>query len=101
MSLPRVVITGIGVLAANGVSARLFASARALLDSEANGVAYRLLGVAGTDLAPAEGADENDLIDRDAAREKSREAAIANLRDKFGAGSVQRGLAFGHSVRKS
>jgi DNA polymerase IV len=80
---------------------RLFASARALLDAEPNGVAYRLLGVAGTDLAPAEGADENDLVDRDAAREKSREAAIASLRDKFGARSVQRGLAFGHGVRKS
>ncbi len=80
---------------------RLFAAARTLLDAQPNGTSYRLLGVAGTDLAPAEGADEDDLVDRDTAREKSREAAIATLRDKFGAGSVQRGLAFRQSSRKT
>jgi DNA polymerase-4 len=80
---------------------RLFAAARTLLDAEPDGVAYRLLGVAGTELAPAEGADEGDLIDRDAAREKSREAAIASLRDRFGAGSVQRGLVFRGSSPKN
>ena len=80
---------------------RLFAAARALLDAQPDGASYRLLGVAGTELAPAAGADEDDLIDRDAAREKSREAAIANLRDKFGARSVQRGLAFRQTSRKT
>ena len=79
---------------------RLFAAARALLDAQPDGAAYRLLGVAATELAPAEGADEGDLVDRDAAREKSREAAIATLRDKFGARSVQRGLAFRQGTRK-
>ncbi len=80
---------------------RLFAAARALLDAQPDGASYRLLGVAGTELAPAAGADEDDLIDREAAREKSREAAIANLRDKFGARSVQRGLAFRQTSRKT
>ena len=80
---------------------RLFDAARTLLDAQPNGTSYRLLGVAGTDLAPAEGADEDDLVDRDTAREKSREAAIASLRDKFGAAAVQRGLAFRQSSRKN
>jgi DNA polymerase-4 len=35
------------------------------------------------------------------AREKSREAAIATLRDRFGARSVQRGLAFRRDSRKT
>ena len=47
---------------------RLFAAARALLDAQPDGTAYRLLGVAGSELAPAAGADEDDLIDRDAAK---------------------------------
>jgi DNA polymerase-4 len=80
---------------------RLFAAARPLLDAQPHGAAYRLLGVAAVDLEPAEGADEGDLIDRDADREKSREAAIATLRDRFGMNSVQRGLAFRPSPRKS
>ena len=73
---------------------RLFAAARALLDAQPDGVAYRLLGVSGTELGPAEGADEDDLVDRNEARERAREAAIATLRDKFGTRSVQRGLVF-------
>ncbi len=73
---------------------RLFAAARALLEAQPDGTAYRLIGVAAADLGPADEADETDLIDRNAGREKSREAAIAVLREKFGAASVERGLAF-------
>ena len=60
------------------------------------GIAYRLLGVAATDLAPAAGADEDDLIDREHGARKSREAAIASLRDKFGAGPFSAALPFGN-----
>ena len=73
---------------------RLFATARPLLDHEPDGVAYRLLGVAATELASAEGADEDDMFVRESGREKFREAAIAALRDRFGATVVQRGLTF-------
>ena len=73
---------------------RLFAAARALLEAEPAGQAYRLIGVAAGDLAPAEGADAADLIEGDRSREKAREAAIASLRDRFGAAAVQRGLAY-------
>jgi DNA polymerase-4 len=73
---------------------RLFAVARALLEAEPAGQAYRLIGVAAGDLAPAEEADVADLIEGDRSREKAREAAIATLRDRFGAAAVQRGLAY-------
>jgi DNA polymerase-4 len=73
---------------------RLFAVARALLEAEPSGQAYRLIGVAAGDLAPAEDADVADLIEGDRHREKARETAIASLRDRFGAAAVQRGLAY-------
>ena len=79
---------------ATQLAPRLFAAARPLLDAQPNGVAYRLLGIAASELAPAEGADEEDMFARDNGREKTREAAIANLRDRFGPSAVQRGLTF-------
>ncbi len=81
-------------LKATQLAPRLFEAARPLLDSQPDGTAYRLLGVAATSLAPAERADEEDLIAGDGGREKVREAAIASLRDRFGSAAVQRGLAF-------
>ena len=73
---------------------RLFAAARALMEAQPEGTAYRLIGVAATDLGPASAADDADLLDDVSGREKMREAAIATLRDRFGAGAVERGLAF-------
>ena len=79
---------------ATQLAPRLFQAARPLLDTQPDGTAYRLLGIAATNLAPAERADEEDLIGGDGGREKFREAAIASLRDRFGSAAVQRGLAF-------
>lgn len=79
---------------ATQLAPRLFAAARPLLIAEPDGVAYRLLGIAATDLAPAESADEDDLLTGDGGRERFREAAIAALRDRFGPSAVQRGLTF-------
>jgi DNA polymerase-4 len=79
---------------ATQLAPRLFEAARPMLDAQPKGMAYRLLGIAATELAPALRADEADLIGRDGDREKDREAAIASLRDKFGPAVVQRGLAF-------
>jgi DNA polymerase IV len=81
-----------GGLAPTQLAPRLFAVARDLLAAQPAGQAYRLLGAAASELTDAAGADEDDLIE--GTREKSREAAIAALREKFGAGAVQRGLAF-------
>ena len=79
---------------ATQLAPRLFAAARPLLIAEPEGVAYRLLGIAATELASAEAADEDDMFARDSVREKIREAAIASLRDRFGPSAVQRGLTF-------
>ena len=74
--------------------ARLFEAARSLLDAQPERTAYRLLGIAATELTLAQHADEGDLVGGDSDREKFREAAIASLRDKFGPAAVQRGLTF-------
>jgi DNA polymerase IV len=79
---------------ATQMALRLFATARGLLEAEPAGQAYRLIGVAAGDLAPAGEADAADLIEGDRAKEKAREAAITRLRDRFGAAAVQRGLAY-------
>ncbi len=81
-------------LAPTQMAPRLFAAARALLDVQEEGTAYRLIGVGASDLKPASEADEADLVEGDRGREKAREAAIDALRDKFGAAAIQRGLAF-------
>ncbi len=79
---------------ATQMALRLFATARALLEAEPAGQAYRLIGVGAGDLAPAGEADAANLIEGDRSREKAREAAITTLRDRFGAAAVQRGLAY-------
>ena len=72
------------------LASRLFAAARDLLAREADGAAFRLIGVAAADFAPAEEADRGDLIDKDVGKEKAREQAIDALREKFGASAVVR-----------
>jgi DNA polymerase-4 len=81
-------------LRATQLAPRLFAAARPLLDAQPDGIAYRLLGVAATELGSAEGADADDMFAHESGREKFREAAIAALRDRFGPTAVQRGLTF-------
>jgi DNA polymerase IV len=89
-----------GGLRPTQLAPRIFAEVRQLLEAQPDGVAYRLIGVAATDLAPAAEANEGDLIDGDGSKDRSREDAIAALRDKFGSGAVQRGLAFRPVARK-
>jgi DNA polymerase IV len=81
-------------LKATQLAPRLFEAARSLLDAQPERTAYRLLGIAATELTLAQHADEGDLVGGDSDREKFREAAIASLRDKFGPAAVQRGLTF-------
>jgi DNA polymerase IV len=75
------------------LAARLFEASRALLAAECDGTAFRLIGVAATDLCPAAEADTGDLADRDARRLVRVEDAVARLRERFGEGAVQKGLA--------
>ncbi len=69
----------------------LFEAARALLVREADGTAFRLIGIGAAPLAPAAQADQGDLADTGTARRLARQAAIDRLRARFGATVVQRG----------
>jgi DNA polymerase-4 len=76
------------------LATRLFAAARPLLKREATGERFRLIGVIAQDFSPADSADQGDLVDRDAAKDKAREHAIDVLRDRFGNDAVMRGILF-------
>ena len=73
---------------------RLFAAASALLAREADGTAFRLIGIGAGALAPLEEADHGDLADPDAAKSVARQGAIDLLREKFGAKAVIKGRGF-------
>jgi DNA polymerase-4 len=63
---------------------RLFAAAAVLLAREADGTAFRLIGISASLLAPIAEADRGDLADPDAARLVARQGAIDALRGRFG-----------------
>ncbi len=73
------------------LAAKIFAAARPLLQREADGTKYRLLGVGISALASADRADPPDFIDSRAAE---AEHAVDRVRARFGEDAVMRGLAF-------
>ena len=85
-------------LSATQFAGRLFEPAQALLRDECQalplGSAFRLIGVAASDLCPGADADHGDLADLNVVREAQREAAVDRIRQKFGRDAVQKGLAF-------
>lgn len=80
-------------LPATQLPGRLFAPARALLKSEIDGSRFRLIGIAATDLCPADDADQGDLVDTGVRRDKAQDAAIDAIRAKFGQASIVKGIA--------
>jgi DNA polymerase-4 len=70
---------------------RLFEAARALLAREADGTAFRLIGIGAGALAPLDAADHGDLADPDASRQVARQGAIDALRAKYGARVIGKG----------
>ncbi len=76
------------------LASRIFAAARDLLEKEADGSAFRLIGVGAGALADATEADHGDLADTQVTRDKAREKAMDDLRAKFGGAAVVRGIAF-------
>jgi DNA polymerase-4 len=75
------------------LAAKIFAAGRELLEREADGTKFRLLGIGVSSLASPEDADPADLVDRRGARDKAAEHAVDRLRHKFGRGAVVKGLA--------
>jgi DNA polymerase-4 len=69
----------------------LFEAARTLLAREADGTAFRLIGIGAAGLAPLADADGADLADPEALRRKARQAAIDALRTRYGAAVIAKG----------
>jgi DNA polymerase-4 len=69
----------------------LFAAARPMLAKEADGTAFRLVGIGAQPLAPAAEADRGDLADPEAPKRAARWAAVEALRARFGEGAVVKG----------
>jgi DNA polymerase-4 len=72
----------------------LFSAARALLAREADGTAFRLIGIGASPLLPGAQADQGDLADPDAARRVAAQAAVDALRARFGDAAIGRGRGF-------
>ena len=69
---------------------RIFRTAREALRREADGTAYRLLGVGISHLAPASDCDPADLVDDGAGKRAAAERAMDKVRAKFGGDAVRR-----------
>jgi DNA polymerase-4 len=70
---------------------RLFEAARELLRREANGTAFRLIGIGAQPLVPRADADRGDLADRETPRRAAVQAAIDMLRGRYGDAAIGRG----------
>jgi DNA polymerase-4 len=73
------------------LAGRIFAAARGLLEREADGTRFRLIGVGVSALVASDQADPADLVDGRAA---DAEHAVDRVRARFGDDAVVRGLAF-------
>ena len=78
---------------------RIFRTGIELLRKETDGTKFRLIGIGVSDLGDAARADPPDLVDPQAARRAAAEAAMNQLRDKFGKASVETGYTFGKDRR--
>ncbi|MGQ4272972.1 DNA polymerase IV [Terrihabitans sp. B22-R8] len=76
------------------LAARIYETGRDLLMAEAKGERFRLIGIGVDDLHPLEDGDPPDLLLPDLPRRIAAETAIDDLRRRFGAAIVDRGIAF-------
>ncbi|MBO0662648.1 DNA polymerase IV [Jiella sp. MQZ9-1] len=74
---------------------KIFAAGRALLEKEADGTRFRLIGIGCADFAKAELADPVDLVDQGAEKRARAEQALDRLRGKFGKSAIETGITFG------
>ncbi|MFT5487676.1 MAG: DNA polymerase-4 [Paracoccaceae bacterium] len=69
----------------------IYAAANPLLEKEADGTAFRLLGIGLSEFAPQEDCDPIDLADPDLQRRKKVEGAVDDLRARFGTDAIGKG----------
>ncbi len=69
----------------------LFEAAARLLAREADGTAFRLIGIGASGLLPLASADQADLADPELDRRVARQRAIDTLRDRFGPDTIGKG----------
>ena len=74
---------------------RIYDAAIPLLQREATGTAFRLIGVGISTLAPATPQTETETLDANTATKAKAELAVDKIRDKFGRAAVGRGITFG------
>jgi DNA polymerase IV len=79
------------IAAPTQLAAKIFAISREMLAKEIDGTAFRLMGTGVSALRLASQADDTDMLDRRAA---DAERAMDDLRKKFGAAAVIRGIAY-------
>jgi DNA polymerase-4 len=73
---------------------RIFRTAREALRREADGTAFRLLGVGISQLSDAADCDASDLVDDGKGRRAAAERAMDRVRAKYGSGAVGKGRSF-------
>lgn len=76
------------------LAARIFETGRDMLMREADGTAFRLIGIGISELSGLETADPADLVDTSIARNAKVEGAVDVLRAKFGKAAVMKGIVF-------
>ena len=74
---------------------RIYDAALPLLQREATGTAFRLIGVGITGLVEARPEQETETLDVTTAARAKAELAVDRIRDKFGRAAVGRGISFG------
>ncbi len=87
----RIISRQMSLNAPTQLAETLFRSGRTMLQREATGMRYRLIGIGVGDIRDAADADPMDLADPGAAQRRKVEAAIDAVRAKLGKGSIGKG----------
>jgi DNA polymerase IV len=90
----RIISRQMSLSAPTQLAETLFRCGRTLLQREATGQLYRLIGIGVGDIREAADADPMDLADPDGAQRRKVEAAIDAVRAKLGKGSIGKGRGF-------
>ena len=72
-----------------------------MLAPETDGTLFRLIGIGVSEFADPRHADPDDLVDTGARKRAAAEAAVDEIRDKFGNRAVELGLIFEPGERRA